>query len=62
MKIDKKKHVQFLKRKIRELNQLFFYELRQGHSSLQKLRDISYVIGTLKKEVRDLKNNMQQYF
>jgi hypothetical protein len=54
MKIDRKKHVTFLKRKVSELNKMFLHELRQGRSSLQKLQDISYVLGTLKKEIKGL--------
>ena len=54
MTIDRKKHVAFLKRKVLELNQMFLHELKMGRSSLQKLRDISFVLGTLKKEIKGL--------
>ncbi len=57
MKIDRKKYVAFLKRKVKELNQLFLYELRHGRTSLQKLQDISYVLGILKKEIYGLDIN-----
>lgn len=58
MKIDRQKHVTFLKRKVRELNKMFLHELRQGRSSLQKLQDISYVLGTLKKEIKGLERGL----
>jgi hypothetical protein len=54
MRISKSEHLQYLRKKVVQLKRKYIYELKEGHSSLQYLRDISFVIATLIKEIRML--------
>jgi hypothetical protein len=57
MNITKSEHVQYLKQKVAELNREYSYQLKEGSSSLQYLRDICFVIATLIREIRFLEKD-----
>ncbi|HEX6914459.1 MAG TPA: hypothetical protein VF145_04425 [Chitinophagaceae bacterium] len=57
MRIGKRQHLAYLKRKFSELNRLYLRELKYGRSSLQYIRDICEVIQTLRREIRSLEND-----
>lgn len=54
MNITKSEHLQYLKQKVAELNREYSYQLKEGSSSLQYLKDICFVIATLIREIRFL--------
>ena len=60
MKIDKRRHLRFLKQKIVQLNDMFIRELKYGRRSLQYIRDLNSVIGTLWNEIRSLERDDEQ--
>jgi hypothetical protein len=57
MNITKSEHLKYLKQKVAQLNQEYSYQLKEGSSSLQYLRDICFVIATLIREIRFLEKD-----
>jgi hypothetical protein len=62
MRISKSEHVQYLKQKLIQLNRKYMFELKEGRSSLQYLRDICFVIATLTREIRFLEKETPLQF
>jgi hypothetical protein len=57
MRISKSEHLQYLKKKVLQLKRKYIFELKEGRSPLQYLRDISFVIATLIREIRLLEKD-----
>jgi hypothetical protein len=60
MKVTKREHLAYLRRKCKELNRLYLEQLKFGKSSLQYIKDICFVIATLVKEIRVLERDVKQ--
>jgi hypothetical protein len=56
--MDKKAHLEYLRRKYIELNQQFLRELQTG-KSLSMLKDVNIVMNTLLKEMEDLEKTLK---
>jgi hypothetical protein len=56
--MDKKVHLEYLRRKYIELNQQFLHELQSG-KSLVMLKDVNTVMNTLLREIEELEKNIK---
>lgn len=59
MEVSKIKQLQYLKRKYKDLSKQYFYELTEGNN-LIKIRDISFVLNTIKKEIAMLERGVRK--
>lgn len=59
MHVSKRKQLKYLERKYKDLSKQYFYELTEGHN-LSKIRDMSYVLNTIKKEISMLQTDLQR--
>lgn len=55
--MNKKEHLEYLRRKYIELNQRFLRELQTG-KSMQMLKDVNTVMNTLLKEIETLEKSL----
>jgi hypothetical protein len=56
--MDKKEHLEYLRRKYIELNQQFLLELQTG-KSIAMLKDVNAVMNTLLKEIDELEKSLK---
>jgi hypothetical protein len=58
MRVNKRKQLHYLERKYKELSDLYLRELTSG-DSLSRIRDISFVLNTLKDEIAMLQRDLK---